>query len=96
MALQVQTPPVDLFNSRKLSAVLSGGSSSKIYYVDPSEHFRPEGKKKEENYRQFSLNAVSLHVSFFSANQSANRHELLPLFSKRMTTSRVGFARRIV
>lgn len=29
-----------------------------IFYIDPSEHFRPEGKN-EENFRNYSLDSVS-------------------------------------
>lgn len=34
-----------------------------IYYIDPSEHFRPEGKKEEE-FRVYTLDKVSLVISF--------------------------------
>ena len=33
-------------------------TSETVFYIDPSEHFRPEGKK-EENFRNFSLDNVS-------------------------------------
>ena len=48
MATQVDSYNVDPFNK-------------KIFYVDPSEHFRPEGKPSED-FRRFSLHDVSTQV----------------------------------